>query len=429
MSRFSAECSVFQSAERRETDPRFSDLGGTFFDPLAISEDFVYNGKKFIKGDSAVDKEYTSKRKLVIFAAVLLAAVLYLEKLLGILSFLGGVVLPVVLGALTAFVLNIPMNGIEKRLKKLWSKSKLRNKDTVIRVVSVVLTIVVLLLFVVAIYVLVVPVVVSSVTSIYELVRTKWPEWAALLQEYNINTDQFSEWLPTGNVVDLVKQTLSNVGATLSSAFGAAGTVVSGISTALISLVIAVYILFSKETIAVWFDKLIKAYMNENVRNYLRRTGAMINETFSKFLSGQFVESCILGVMIFVSLGIFKIPHSGLIGFLTAITAFIPYVGAWISCGIGVILVLLTAPSKVITLLIVFMVVQFVENQFIYPNVVGSSVGLSPLWTMIALVLGGELFGLFGMIFFIPLMSVAVTLVGEQIDKRLEKNAECRIES
>ena len=368
-----------------------------------------------------MDKEYLSKRRLIIFAAILLAAVLYLEKLLGILSFLGGVVLPVMVGALLAFVLNIPMVGIEKRLTKLLRKAKLRKKNIFIRTVSVVLTIIILLLFVVAVYVLVVPVVVQSVTSIYELVKNKWPEWAALLQEYNINTDQFSEWIPSGNIVDVAKQMLSNLGTTLSTAFGAAGTVVSGISTVLIALVIAVYILFSKEMLAAQSDNLMKAYTSDKVRSYIKRTSAMINETYSKFLSGQFVECCILGVLIFVSLSVFSLPHAGLIGFLTAVTAFIPYVGAWISCGIGAILMLLTAPKMIVTYILVYMVVQFIENQFIYPNVVGSSVGLSPLWTMIALVVGGELFGLLGMIFFIPLMSVAVTLVGEQIDKRLAK--------
>ena len=122
---------------------------------------------------------------------------------------------------------------------------------------------------------------------------------------------------------------------------------------------------------------------------------------------------------LFISFTIFGLPYAPLLGVVTAICALIPYVGAFVSCALVVLVALLESPQKAIICLIVYLVVQFVETQFIYPYVVGGSVGLSPLWTLIAVLIGGNLFGLMGMIFFIPVVSVIYTLVKEDTDKRL----------
>ena len=132
------------------------------------------------------------------------------------------------------------------------------------------------------------------------------------------------------------------------------------------------------------------------------------------------MEAVILGFLIFLSLAIFKLPYAGLIGVLTGIFSFIPYVGAFLSCALGAILIFLIAPGKVILFIIVFQVAQFIENQFIYPHVVGNSVGLSALWTLVAVLLGGKFFGLLGMIFFIPLTAVVYTLVSGNVNKNLK---------
>ena len=136
--------------------------------------------------------------------------------------------------------------------------------------------------------------------------------------------------------------------------------------------------------------------------------GSLIREVFGKFLGGQSIESCLLGFLMFVALSVFRIPYASLIAVLTAVCAFIPYIGAFLSCGIGVALILLVDPLQALLCLVVYQVVQFIENQFIYPHVVGSSVGLEPLWTIIAVLVGGAAFGVLGMIFFIPVMAVGL---------------------
>ena len=127
-----------------------------------------------------------------------------------------------------------------------------------------------------------------------------------------------------------------------------------------------------------------------------------------------------LGVLIFLAFSAFGLPYAGLIGFLTAISAFIPYVGAFVACVIGALLILLSSPEQALISVLVFLVVQFVENQFIYPNVVGTSVRLPPLFTFLAALIGGNLFGLFGMIFSIPLASVLYALLREDANRRAE---------
>ena len=123
--------------------------------------------------------------------------------------------------------------------------------------------------------------------------------------------------------------------------------------------------------------------------------------------------------LIFLSFSVAGIPYAGLTAVLTAAFAFVPYIGAFLSCAFGILFTLLAAPNKALLCLIVYQATQFVENQFIYPHVVGNSVGLSPFWTLLAVLLGGKLFGVLGMIFFIPLMALVSQLLHESIERRL----------
>ena len=131
--------------------------------------------------------------------------------------------------------------------------------------------------------------------------------------------------------------------------------------------------------------------------------------------------------MMFLAFTIFRLPYGSLVGVLTAICAIIPYVGAFISCSVSVFLVIIIDPMLAVRCLIVYLVVQFIENQFIYPRVVGGSVGLPPLYTLIAAMIGGKLFGIIGIIFFIPLMAVIVELVKEDVNRRLKNKGRVKV--
>ena len=123
----------------------------------------------------------------------------------------------------------------------------------------------------------------------------------------------------------------------------------------------------------------------------------------------------------FTTFSIFRLPYAGLVAVLTAVSSFIPYVGSFLSCAVGAVLILMIDPMKALISVIVYTITQFCENQFIYPHVVGRAVGLPALWTLVAVLVGGKIGGILGMIFCIPLTSVFYTQVSIGVSKRLEK--------
>lgn len=355
----------------------------------------------------------------ITFGIVLFAVSMNLPTVLQFLKKIVGLVFPILIGLIIAFVLNVPMTGIERRLEKLFAKTKYRLKGQLLHGISLLLTLAAIILVITLAFTMAIPALVESAKSIYPLVQEKWPEWVAVLETYEIDMTMISELV---SEIDFGKLS-GRAGNILGSAVNVATSTISGITSVGFGFVIAIYMLLSKHTLAAQVKKLTYANLEKKVADRLVYVAALVRETYTKFLSGQCVEAIVLGCLIFLAYSIFRLPYAGLIGFLTSLFAFVPYIGAFAACAIGAFLVLLAAPEKLLLCIIVYMVVQFVENQFIYPHVVGTSVGLSALWTLIAALIGGKLFGLAGIIFFIPLAAVLYTLVREDTNRKLkEKN-------
>ena len=145
--------------------------------------------------------------------------------------------------------------------------------------------------------------------------------------------------------------------------------------------------------------------------------------TFSNFITGQCIEAVILGTMFFIVMSIFQFPYALLVGVLIAFTALIPIFGAFIGCIVGALLILMVNPMQALMFVIMFLILQQIEGNLIYPHVVGNSVGLPSIWVLVAVTLGGNLMGVAGMLIFIPLMSVAYALFREWVYRRLAKKA------
>lgn len=185
------------------------------------------------------------------------------------------------------------------------------------------------------------------------------------------------------------------------------------------TITVLIYVLIGWRELSSQSKRALYAYCKESVADRICHISKLAHDTYAKFLSGQCVEVMILGTLIFLSFSVAGIPYAGLTAVLTAAFAFVPYIGGFLSCAFGILFTLLAAPNKALLCLIVYQATQFVENQFIYPHVVGNSVGLSPFWTLLAVLLGGKLFGVLGMIFFIPLMALVSQLLHESIERRL----------
>ena len=368
-----------------------------------------------------MDKKLKHNFLLVAFGVALYAILMNIGAVYNLLGNILKLSLPVVIGFVLAFILNVPMKGFEKLFFKLSEKLKKEPKKKLISIISLCLTLICVIFVIAIIATMLIPELISSIESLYKLIVKKAPEGIEMLKSYDIDTTKISEWLSSFNFETLIGKITNSAGTIITSVVGFASSAVSGVSQFLISIIIAIYILLSKDKLSCQIKILMDAHLKKKTADKIYHICRLINDTYSKFLSGQCIEACILGVLIFISFSIFRMPYASLIGVLTAVCAFVPYIGAFASCFVGAFLILLVNPSQVVICVIVYLVVQFIENQFIYPNVVGTSVGLSPLWTLIAVLIGGSLMGLFGMIFFIPLCAVLLTLLKEHTNRVIEK--------
>ena len=338
-------------------------------------------------------------------------------------SALIGLCTPVVIGGIIAFLLNVPMTAIENGLKKLLRRQPKRAGKG-LRMLSLLLTFVCIIVVVALAVLMLIPELRKSIMSVIVQIQESLPGIIDYLYSLGIDSSvltMMEQQLASINLREVAQQMITGASSMLGTLVGAVTATVSVLGNALFSTVIALYILIDKENLSRQCRKLLYAFVEPQVGDKIWHVGSLIREVFGKFLGGQSIESCLLGFLMFVALSVFRIPYASLIAVLTAVCAFIPYIGAFLSCGIGVALILLVDPLQALLCLVVYQVVQFIENQFIYPHVVGSSVGLEPLWTIIAVLVGGAAFGVLGMIFFIPVMAVVYILLKESVNARIER--------
>lgn len=355
---------------------------------------------------------------LILLAGILFTVGFHLELTLQVLQWLMNLAVPFAVGLLFAFVLNAPVSGLYRFFVRKAGVPKTESKRKALNLLCLLLVISAILLVIAAAITMFIPALVSSVNSVAPLIREKLPDILDALEQYGIDVSTVSEML---NRVDF-KSLSSNAGSVVAVTLHAASITISGFTDFLIGLVIGIYVLLSRQMLHRNAEILMKAFLKEKTAERIRYTARLVQDTYTRFLCGQCLEACILGFLIFIVFSVLQLPYAGLIGFLTGIFAFVPYIGAFVSCLIGAFLTLLASPSQVIVCIIAYLAVQFIENQFIYPHVVGNSVGLAPLWTLMAALLGGSLFGLPGIIFFIPLTAVVYTLIREAAYRRLKKN-------
>lgn len=375
-----------------------------------------------------LNKENLKKiRGLILFTILVLVALWNYKLLFSGAKLIGNVLLPFALGGAIAFVINLPMNFIER---KLFGKAKEEGKKwakSLARPLSLILA----LCFVLGIIGLVVFVVVPELgRTIMNLGKTlqevipKVQKWAIELFQDNpelvayISSLEFEWDKILGNFVSFLK---NGAGSFLGGTVEAAMSIISGVSTFFIAFVFSCYVLLQKERLNIQVRKLMYAFLPQDWTNIFIALGSVTHRTFSNFLTGQCVEAVVIGVMFFVMMSIFDFPYAMLISVLIAFTALIPVFGAFIGCGVGTVLILLVNPMKGLIFVVMFLVLQQIEGNFIYPHVVGNSVGLPSIWVLAAVSVGGSLMGVVGMLIFIPIVSVMYTLLRGIVNRRLKE--------
>ena len=366
---------------------------------------------------------------LIAFGVCLYAAMMHLDVVLGALSAAVDIFFPVLLGLGFAFVLNVPVSGMERLLHRavgLLPEGR-RPGEGAITMASIVLVLIAIAGVAVLGVTMLVPELIASARTVAPLLAERLPEIEECLAANGVDVEKLAQFFQGAGASSAPAaagsgaQGLLNLGlgSIASSVFAAARSTVSVLSSSVFAFVIAVYVLASKRTLGRQVNRVMDAHLAPGHAARIRHVASLATDTYSKFLSGQCLEACILGILIFLAFSLFRLPYAGLIGFLTALFAFVPYVGAFASCAIGAFLTLLASPEHALLCVIVYLAVQFIENQFIYPHVVGSSVGLSALWTLIAALVGGKLFGIVGIVFFIPIVAVLYELFRQWTNARL----------
>lgn len=329
------------------------------------------------------------------------------------------ILFPFILGAVLAFIFNIPMSYFERFFRNR-RKSKKRAKFD--RAISIILSILVFLVIILFIFRLVIP----QLLNVCELLIEKAPYY--LKESKGIATnllenEDIKNAIQNINIDTEKIKTQSIEGAMniLTSSIGIIGGIFSGITNLIISIIFAVYMLISKEKIKRLSKKILYAYIPEEKAKKIIKILRLSRDTFKKFITGQCLEACILGTLCSLGMLILNIPYAITIGVLVGVTAIVPIVGAFLGVIVGAILIVSVEPIKAVVFIIFFLILQQIEGNLIYPKVVGNSVGLPGLLVLFAVTVGGSLFGIVGMLVGLPIISILYTMLKEDVEKRLEK--------
>ena len=365
-------------------------------------------------------------RELIVFTALLVVALWKFDVVLGVLKTIGQIIFPFILGGAIVFVINVPMSFLEK---KIFENIKKENKAArkLARPVSLLLTIVLVVGVIALVMIGVIPQLTKTMGSLMINITDFIPQikiWIRdffhdnreimnLVDQVQFNPDQAIRW-----GISLLGNGAGNM---MNTTVSAVGSVVSGLATFFIAFSFACYVLFQKEKLHVQVRKVLFAFLPKQKAEAFLKVCSLTYRTFANFLTGQCLEAVILGCMFVVTLSILRMPYALLIGVLIAFTALIPIFGAFIGCAVGSFLIFMVSPKQAIIFIIVFLVLQQIEGNLIYPHVVGESVGLPSIWVLAAVTIGGNLMGIVGMLVFIPLLSVVYTIFRKVVYQRLKK--------
>ncbi len=352
---------------------------------------------------------------LITYTMVLMLVLLNIKSILVSISNIINVLSPLWIGIILAFVLNVPMSIIENNA----FEKKENMVDKKVRMISLTLSIMIIIILLFILFVWVIPDFIDSTTYLVGQI----PSLIDSLNNFLVNTfknTDLSEYIGnlsnSAEVTGLISGIFKNI---INNFTGVLSNFVSLIINLLTGIIISIYLLLEKEHILNGINNFLHKVLDEKITKKIDEVLKLSNKCFHDFITYQCLECLILGVLMFVALVLFRFPYALTISFMATVTAIVPIIGATIACIIGAILIGTTSIKQAIIFLIVFQVIQQIEGNIIYPKVVGKHVGLPPIATIVALIVGGAVAGLFGMLICIPITSIVYSLFKTKI-KELE---------
>lgn len=373
-----------------------------------------------------VDLSVKNMKKILLIALISIIFYLALQNLPSVINYIKGIfglLSPFIIGLVIAFILNVPM----KMLESIFFPS---SRKLIVQKIRRPACLLLSVLLVLAILFLVAFLVIPEIIGTFAIIKNTAPLFLARIQQWiekwSVQLPELKQWIASlqlnweriaTSAANFVKSGTSTV---LGSAFSAVSTIFSGTFTVVVSLIFAVYILTSKEKLTYQAKKLIYAYLPEPKADRIAYVSRLSYKTFHSFVIIQFTEAVILGFLCFIGMLILGFPHAMTVSMLIGFTALIPLVGAFIGAAAGAFMILMIAPMKAIWFIVFIIILQQIEGNLIYPRVVGSSIGLPAIWVFVAVIFGGSVLGIFGMLIFVPLCSVIYNLIRESATVRLK---------
>lgn len=359
---------------------------------------------------------------IITYIAILIFALVNFEKILSILGYIINILSPFLFGIILAFVLNVLVNFIEKKIfgkikpSKIWQKVK--------RLVSITLSLILVILIIVFIMNLLIPQLKNSVSLFTESLPEYKEDVIGILNKFDVTDstiNKVSEYLDNFSkvITDYIKGNSKDV---ITVTTEVATSIVEIISKAIIAIVFAIYMIAQKETLRRQFNKLMNAYLKPKTIDKINTVAVTANKTFSNFVTGQCLEALIFGSLCFIGMLIFGFPYAPTISVLIGFTALIPIFGAFIGTALGAFLILMVSPIKAILFVVFIIILQQIEGNFIYPKVVGKSVGLSGMWVLLSVTVGASVGGILGLLIATPLCSLLYSFLTQIVNDRIRKN-------
>lgn len=372
-------------------------------------------------------KKVKQIRGLILFTAAVVLTIFYFESVMDAGFFILHILQPFIIGGVIAFIINIPMKSVENKLLKKWNgKSAQKLK----RPVSLVLALIFIVLLIYIVIQTVVPQLYDTTMELGKKIPPFMEKVMAYLEKICAENPDILKKLEEIKKMEIDWNSLfdsvfgfmkKGVGSVLLSTVSMAGTIIGTIINVIVAIIFSFYILLQKEKLGRQGRSILKAYCKE--KNYLKihKVLSLLAHNFTNFVTGQCLEAVILGTMFMVTMLILRMDYAVLVGVLIAFTALIPIVGAFIGCVVGAFLLAINNPMTAVWFVVMFLILQQIEGNLIYPKVVGNSVGLPSIWVLVAVSVGGSLFGIPGILVFIPLISTIYALLKEDVSLRNEQ--------
>lgn len=368
-------------------------------------------------------KKFINITKYFLLAVLLILIVKYSEAIIGQVKNIGSAGLPLISGLCIAYVLNILMKKLEKvYFPKTKNKYIMQSK----RGVCILLSILLILGIVIILALIVIPQVVNAVSviiagipgvinSIRDFIETNSDKYEVVekaLDTLNIDIDGFLK-----NIMSATTAILTGI---MNSTISVVGSITSSLMNFIISLTFAIYVLANKEGLALNIRKVMRAFFKSKTIERLDYVFNIVNTAFTSFIAGQFVEAVIIGCLCTIGMWIFRFPYAATVGAFISATALIPVVGAYLGAALGAFMILTVSPVKALLFLVFISILQQLENNLIYPRVVGSSIGLPGIWVFAAITIGAGLGGIVGMLLSVPVAASIYKMFVNKVNYRLE---------